>query len=154
MCRSCVPVLQQPLLFPSVGAGVLKRAHTYHVAYPNNSSPSAPAPTTAAVQSSPFSPSPTPRTLGPNQSRVTPQEDGNQPGGPSTGAITSLLATSAPPAIPSASQSFTPPIVASTAVCGEYTLIPSCVRRSRLSCCESAKVRDLRGRNIIGSVGG
>lgn len=30
--------------------------------------------------------------------------------------------------------------------------MPSCVRRNRLSCCESAKVNDLSGRKIIGSV--
>lgn len=52
----------------------------------------------------------------------------------------------------SQSQSAIPPGTASTAVCGEYTLIPSWARRRRDFCCGSWRVRDLRPRKIMGSV--
>lgn len=52
----------------------------------------------------------------------------------------------------SQSQSAIPPGTASTAVCGEYTLIPSWARRRRDFCCGSWRVRDLRPRKIMGSI--
>lgn len=52
----------------------------------------------------------------------------------------------------SASQSPSPPGAQSMAVCGLYTLIPSAARRSRVFCCESARVRFLSPLKMMGSM--
>lgn len=54
------------------------------------------------------------------------------------------------PVTTSESQSPIPPGTMSTAVCGEYTEMPWAASRSRVFCCESFRVMDLRPRKMIG----
>lgn len=55
------------------------------------------------------------------------------------------------PVTTSQSQSPIPPGVASTAVCGEYTLMPSEASRRSVCCCVSLRVRDFSPRKMMGS---